>query len=129
MPSFSDKSLERLSQCDKRLQVLFNEVVLHWDCSVMVGFRDADTQNEAFRNGLSKQKWPDSKHNQQPSMACDVAPYPIDFRDTARFYYFAGFVMGTAKSLGIKLRWGGDFSMDNQVKDERFLDLVHFELV
>jgi hypothetical protein len=31
--------------------------------------------------------------------------------------------------MGIELRWGGDWSMDFEVKDNRFDDLVHFEIV
>jgi hypothetical protein len=29
----------------------------------------------------------------------------------------------------LKLRWGGDWDMDTEVKDNKFDDLVHFELV
>ena len=36
--------------------------------------------------------------------------------------------MDVAKSMGITLRWGGDWDMDTQVKDNKFDDLVHFEI-
>ena len=126
---FSPESAAKLLTCDMKLQILFNEVISHWDCTIMVGHRNEEDQNEAFRNGFSKQKWPTSKHNKSPSLAVDVAPFPIDFKDTNRFYYFSGFVMGIAKSLGISIRWGGDWDSDHLVKDEKFLDLVHFELI
>jgi len=64
-----------------------------------------------------------------PSLAVDVAPYPIDWNDRERFCYFAGYVKGIAKSLGTELRWGGDWDRDTQVKDNNFDDLPHFELV
>ncbi len=39
-----------------------------------------------------------------------------------------GYVMGTAQSLGYPLRWGGDWDADTETNDNRFDDLVHFEL-
>jgi len=30
--------------------------------------------------------------------------------------------------MGMKIRWGGDWDMDTQTKDNKFDDLVHFEL-
>ena len=42
--------------------------------------------------------------------------------------YFAGVVKGIASQMGIGIRWGGDWDMDTEVKDNRFDDLVHFEL-
>jgi peptidoglycan L-alanyl-D-glutamate endopeptidase CwlK len=73
--------------------------------------------------------FPDSTHNSYPSLGIDVVPYPIDWRDTARFCYFAGYVKGIAQNLGIKIRWGGDWDSDWQVKDNRFNDLAHWELL
>jgi hypothetical protein len=62
-------------------------------------------------------------------MAVDVAPYPIDWEDTKRFYHFAGFVQATAKQLNIPIIWGGDWNNNNNFKDQTFNDLVHFELI
>jgi hypothetical protein len=129
MPSFSRRSLDRLNTCDARLRVIFNQVIKHFDCTVLEGHRGEEAQNEAFRQGHSQLQWPDGKHNAWPSQAVDVAPYPIDWEDRERFTYFAGFVMGIAISQGIKIRWGGDWNMDMDLKDNRFDDLVHFELI
>ena len=30
---------------------------------------------------------------------------------------------------GVEIRWGGDWDSDTQVKDNKFDDLVHFELI
>ena len=68
-------------------------------------------------------------------MAVDVAPYPIDWHDQRRFDYFAGHVMATAKLLHYegfmrhRVRWGGDWNNDGQLRDNEFNDLVHFELM
>lgn len=129
MRKFSKKSLERLGTCHPDLIRLFNKVIEVTDCTVLCGFRGEEEQNEAVRQGNSKTPWPKSKHNTRPrSMAVDVAPYPIDWSDHRRFYYFAGVVMGVADSLGISIRFGGDWNGNFNLKDENFFDLVHFEL-
>ena len=128
MPSFSDTSKKRLSTCDEKLQTLFNEVVKHFDCSVLCGHRGEEEQNKAYKAGNSQKQFPHGKHNKLPSNAVDVAPYPIDWDDRERFQYFAGFVLGTAKQFGIDIRYGGDWDGDNDLKDNKFDDLVHFEI-
>ena len=129
MPSFSEASARRLAQCDPRLQRLFNEVIKHFDCTVITGHRGKAEQEEMVRTGRSKVHWPDGKHNTVPSLAADVAPYPIDWEDRERFTLFAGFVKGLAVSMGIKIRWGGDWDGDTEVLDNGFDDLPHFELL
>ena len=128
MPKFGRKSREKLKTCDKDLQSLFNEVVKYFDCSVLVGYRGRNEQDTAYESGHSKVKWPNGKHNKKPSVAIDVAPYPIDWDDRERFIYFGGFVKGCAFRMGIPLRWGGDWDNDTQLSDNNFDDLVHFEL-
>jgi len=128
MPRFGKKSKQRLKTCEEELQSLFNEVVKHFDCSVLVGYRGRNEQDIAFESGHSKVKWPNGKHNKKPSFAVDVAPYPIDWDDRERFIYFGGFVKGCAFRMDISLRWGGDWDNDTQLSDNNFDDLVHFEL-
>ena len=128
MPRFGSRSKKRLATCDDRLQGLFKEVVKHFDCSVIIGHRGEKDQNKAFDEGKSKVRYPKGKHNSNPSTAVDVAPYPIDWEDRERFIYFAGFVKGIATEMGISLRWGGDWNNDTQLSDNKFDDLVHFEL-
>jgi len=127
--SFSAKSKERLETCDDKLQQLFNEVVKGYDCTVLCGHRGREEQEEAVREGKSKVVFPNSKHNKFPSKAADVVPYPIDWNDSKRFMHFAGYVQGVAKMMGIKIRWGGDWNSNLNFKDEKFVDLPHFELV
>ena len=129
MPSFSQTSRERLDTCDPRLRRIFDEVVRNFDCSILEGHRERDRQNLMVKEGKSQVRWPQSKHNSVPSKAVDAAPYPIVWADRERFSLFAGYVLGIAASHGVKLRWGGDWSMDWQVSDNNFDDLPHFELV
>jgi peptidoglycan LD-endopeptidase CwlK len=128
MPRFGKRSIGRLQTCDQKLQELFYEVVKHFDCSIIEGHRGEERQNKAYADGKSKVKYPNGKHNQNPSIAVDVAPYPIDWSDRDRFHYFGGFVLGVAKEMGMNIRWGGDWNQDTHTKDNKFDDLVHFEI-
>ena len=129
MPAFSPTSKSRLATCDAALARLFNVVVQHYDCTIVCGHRDEAEQNAAFEDSRSHVMWPDSKHNTFPSRAVDVAPYPIDWADTDRFYHFGGFVRGIAVMLQIKIRCGHDWDGDTELDDQRFFDLPHFELL
>jgi len=125
MPKFSKQSLNRLQSCDERLFKLFNEVVKHFDCTILEGRRTVERQSMLVKQGKSKTM--NSKH--LTGKAVDVAPYPINWEDRERFTYFAGFVMGIASQQGLKLRWGGDWDKDTDLADNSFDDLPHFEIV
>lgn len=129
MGSLSKKSEELLNECDDRLVKICNEVVKFFDFSVLVAYRNEVEQNKAFADRRSKLKFPNSKHNLIPSKAIDIAPYPINFKDTHSFFYLAGLMMATAKKHNIRLRWGGDFNMNNDFTDSELMDLVHFEIL
>lgn len=126
MIEFGSKSKAELATCHNDLQRLFNRVNELWTCTVLSGRRTPEEQAEKVRSGASKTL--NSKHVNTPSLAVDVTPDPLDWNDTQRFYYFGGFVLGIAESMGIQVRWGGDWDGDMQIKDQNFNDLVHFEL-
>ncbi len=128
MPQFGKTSLEKLVTCHPDLQRLFNEVIKHYDCTILEGHRSNEDQLKAFNAGKSKIK-SGGKHNHLPSLAVDVAPSPLDWKDKEKFYHFIGFVKATAIQLGIRIRCGGDWDGDNNLKDQTFFDLPHFELI
>ena len=139
MPKFSKASQKALDSCVSPLQDLFNEVVKHYDCKILEGHRGKEAQNVAYAKGLSKKRWPNGKHNSVPSKAVDVAPYPVQWpgpglssqenqRRTIRFYHFIGFVAGVASQMGISIRCGADWDSDEELFDQTFNDLPHFEL-
>ena len=128
MPYFGTRSKQRLATCDERLQKVFNEVIKYVDCSVLEGHRSQERQDKLYEEGKTKLKFPNGRHNMAPSNAVDVTPYPVDWDDRERQTLFAGFVLGIARSMGVRLRWGGDWDMDFQVLDNRFDDFPHFEI-
>lgn len=139
MSRITGRSLKRLETCDPRLQRVIHTASEIMDMSVLCGVRNRVDQDKAFEEGKSKLRWPESKHNLRPgkfhSTAVDVIPYFLegkehyDWRDLLAFARLAGVIMAVAHTMGIKLRWGGDWDMDGRSRDERFHDLPHFELV
>ena len=130
MYSFGSTSQERLEQLDIRLQDILKEAIKFYDFSIITGYRNKEEQEKMFNQGKSKLRYPNSNHNQNPSKAVDIAPYPIDWNDTNRFVYLAAIIQYIAFSKGVKIRWGGNWDMDNDIiKDQTFNDLLHFEIV
>lgn len=131
MPVLSKQSQDELNTCDLELQTLFNHAIQLIDFKVLKGHRGQAEQDAAYAAGHSKLKFPNSKHNSIPSQAVDAKPVATDIYS---FDYFAGFIKGIAaflKSTGeIKkdIRWGGDWDMDTNLKNNKFNDLYHFEL-
>ena len=133
---FGERSRKNLDTCKLPLQWLFDEVINHIDCSILIGERGEEAQEEAFHRGASTKHWPESNHNLNKEekasgkkvCALDAAPYPIDWENKKRFYYFAGIVKGISIRMGINIRWGGDWDEDNDLDDQTLMDLVHFEL-
>jgi peptidoglycan LD-endopeptidase CwlK len=146
MPNFSKESLDILATCNPILQNLFKEVIKHFDCKVLYGYRTPQEQLELFKKGRSlvngawvvtNQKLvvtdkdgtiKKSNHNFNPSIAVDVVPYPVDWKNTKRFYYFAGFVKGIAATMNYKIVSGGDWDNDTDLDDQKLYDLPHFEI-
>ena len=131
MPRFGKRSKERLKGVDAKLQNVLNEVVKYFDITIIEGLRSQERQNELVAQGKSKTKF--GKHVE--GKAVDIAPYPIDWKARDDFHYLGGFMLGMAASMGIKIRWGGDwnasslFKGQRTTKDNNFDDLVHFEIL
>lgn len=129
MPKFSKPSVQRLATCDPRLQTLLGEAIKYIDFTVLCGYRNRDEQEDAFRRGASTKHYPDSRHNTLPSSAVDIAPYPVDWKDTARFARLVGYIERIAHEQGVPIRWGADWDRDGYTTDERLIDMPHIELV
>ena len=128
MYKFGSRSRKQMENIHPDLKKVLNEVIKHVDCSVLEGHRSGESQINLFVEGSTKVKYPNGRHNANPSRAVDVVPYPIDWDDRERFHLFAGFVLGIAKSMGINLRWGGDWNQNFEVDDNQFDDFPHFEI-
>jgi len=154
MFNFGKNSLEKINTLDDRLTRVLYRAIEFYNFSVVCGQRDEKAQNEAFRLGMSKLKFPESKHNSSPSKAFDIYPWHAMYRsltedlavldriksmsgctvEQARVFVREEYCMMAqaikiaAQLEGIKLRWGGDWDGDTDRLDQTFHDLAHFEL-
>ena len=120
MNKFSERSNRNLSTCKAPLQQLMNEVIKVTDCSVICGYRGKKAQEQAFTDGKSKARFGQSKHNDYPSSAVDVVPYPLDWMDIDSFNRLGDVIEKKADELGIKIKWGKHF--------KGLVDYPHYEL-
>lgn len=120
--------MQALGSAHEDLRRLLSECIRHLDFTVLEGHRTRQDQEKALTEGKTTLPWPKSKHNTFPSLAVDVAPYPIDWDDARRFYYLQGFIRGVASQMGIKIRQGADWDGDGLLNDQTFHDLPHLEL-
>ena len=95
-----------------------------YDFSVVEGVRSMETQKAYVAKGVSKTM--NSRH--LTGHAVDL--YPVG-RPTPweRCPAIARAMLDAAKELGVSIRWGGDWNMDGNSKDEQFYDGPHFELL
>ncbi len=128
MPSFGARSEAKLAQLDLRLQLVLREAIKIVDFTIIETHRGMIKQNKMVAEKKSKLEYPKSKHNKNPSLAADIAPWPIDWNDTERFCHLAGIVRGLAKNMGVPVRWGGDWDRDGELSNNRFNDLPHVEV-
>lgn len=133
------KNANLLNQCEPRLRTLFHQVDKLVQVDILPStIRTLAEQEDFVKRGVSKTM--ESKHlitAENPlSRAVDAGPWPMKWPqegpdkwiDWSRLYYFAGVVMSTAQVLGIKIRYGGDWNGNFDLKDQNFYDGVHFEL-
>lgn len=122
MPSFGKRSLSHLATCDPRLQLLLRDTIKISNFSIICGHRGEKAQNEAYKNGTSKLKWPNSKHNTFPSVAVDIIPYPFKGWDNlAPFIELQTAILTVAEFHKIEVFHGAWFP--------KLQDWPHWELV
>jgi len=129
MYSFSITSQRRLTTCHPKLRLLCDEIIRDVDITVLCGTRTKEEQDRAYELGRSTVRWPNSKHNKNPSLAVDIGPYPIDWDNRDRWTMFGGYVLWKASTLSIPIRWGGDWDKDGDIWEHRFIDMPHFEII
>jgi peptidoglycan L-alanyl-D-glutamate endopeptidase CwlK len=125
MFKFSKQSQDKLNTCHLDLIKLMETAIKSSpiDFSIVCGYRGEKDQNKAYREGNSDLLYPHSRHNKIPSLAIDIAPYPIDWDDIDRFVELHKHVDKVAKELGISIWWGGYW---NDPKDYGHYELIQW---
>lgn len=90
------------------------------DVHVSWGYRDQASQDQAVAEKLSRDPWPTSLHNQDPSKAIDL----FQINEQGKGVWNTSFMRMIAdqnSKNGIKVSWGGNYPGD-------FKDCDHFYL-
>jgi peptidoglycan L-alanyl-D-glutamate endopeptidase CwlK len=128
MFKFSTLSQNRLATCCTDLQAICHLAlqISPIDFSVICGYRDAETQNKAYAEGKSGVMYPVSYHNKAPSLAVDLAPYPLDWNDITAFKIIGSSMCIAAYKLDIKNFTWGAFWKKGQWQNKT--DWGHFQI-
>lgn len=153
MASFGTTSLKHLDSSDYRLRIICNDAIKILNFSVVSGHRTKEEQNALYPE-FTQVKWPDSKHNTNPSVAIDVAPFippygvitgspqniekimELSGKSKAEAEAFVlksygrlvGVIQAVAAKHYIEVRFGMDWDGDEDLLDQTFHDLGHVEL-
>lgn len=107
------------------------------DFTVLEGVRTLERQKALYAQGRTAPgkivTWTlKSNHFRNPRTgfghAVDLAPFPIDWNDSARFDRLAGVMFRAASIEGVKIRWGADWDQDGKPRERGESDSPHFEL-
>ena len=134
MAGYGKTSQRRLDSCHEEFKTVMPLVIdqlpytcpdtglVIVDCGIICGHRGEDEQEEAYRSGHSNAKWGESKHNFEPSQACDSLPMANGryiWNDKALHKAYSKLVLDTAWGCGFWWVWGGTF--------KSFYDGPHFQ--
>lgn len=136
MAKYSKASLDKLKGVHPKLVQLMNEVIKETpiDFTIVSGVRTTTEQKALYAQGrtikgsiVTNADGVKNKSNHQAKSdgyghAIDFCPYvngKLDWDTHANFRIIAAHILATAKCLGIKVEWGGNW---------KFLDLPHIEL-
>lgn len=124
----SQRSLSRLDLVHHDLVAVVQKAIgiSEVDFAVLEGRRTLERQKELFAQGLSKTM--NSRH--LTGHAVDLGAWVNGTISWDKKYYamINEAMQEAAGKLDIPIRWGGDWDMDGDSKDEKFYDGPHFEL-
>ena len=126
--TLSKRSLDNLKGIHPKMVLLMTKSIENSpiDFVITEGVRTQQRQQELFRQGKSKCDGIHKKSNHQIKTdgygyAIDLYPLPIDYKNKQPYKILSEHIKKTAKDLGIKIVWGGDW--------KNFVDMPHYELV
>ena len=127
MCTFSKRSLNNLIGIHPDLVKVMKEAIKDTpiDFVITEGVRTAKRQNDLFKAKKSKCDGYTKKSNHQVKAdgyghAVDLYPLPIQYSDAIPYIMLSKHIKDTAKKLGIRIAWGGDW--------KTFVDRPHYEL-
>ena len=137
--ALSARSLANLDGVHPDLKRVVRRAILRTDqdFTVIEGVRTPERQRRLYAQGRTapgpKITWTlTSRHFVNPATgyghAVDLAPFPLDWSDPAKFDRIAAAMFSAAADLGVPLRWGADWDRDGKPRERGESDSPHFEL-
>lgn len=137
--ALSARSQTRLDGVHPDLKRVVRRAILKsdQDFTVLEGVRTPERQKQLYAQGRTqpgpKVTWTlNSRHFVNPSTgyghAIDLAPFPIDWTDPAKFDAISRAMFAAADDLNVKIRWGADWDRDGRPRERGESDSPHFEL-
>lgn len=140
--TLGQKSLQRLQGVHPSMVRVVRRAALiatpAQDFTVLEGVRTPERQKQLYAQGRTapgpKVTWTlNSNHFVNPKTgfghAVDLAPWPIDWNDIARFDRLSKVMFEAAKLESVNIRWGADWDQDGNPRERGESDSPHFELV
>ena len=137
MNQFSKRSLDNLKDLHPDLRKILFSAIKITDFSVICCYRAEHEQNKLHDEGMTHVRFPHSNHNQLPSLAVDIAPYPSLYQSTDKQWNdLAVVIKHYANLYSTAITWGGDwpsltdkphFQLDKPKKEDNNTQ-THFEL-
>ena len=131
----SERSLFRLKDVNIKIINLsllaIKRTPIDFGIAWMGGKRTAEEQNQLFKDGYSQCDGYEkiSKHQSGDAVDLNVFINGSVVDNKEMLCVVAGVMFACANELNIKIRWGGDWDSDSDVRDNKFNDLYHYELI
>lgn len=130
----SKRSYDRMKGLDPRLisivLLAIKRTPIDFGVAWMGGMRTAEEQFELFQQGFSQCDGYEIKSKHQSGKAIDLNVFVGSniVENKEMLAVIAGVMFSCASELGVKLRWGLDWNMNGDIRDNKFNDMYHFEL-
>lgn len=131
----SERSLKRLEGVEEDLvkvvRLAIKRTPVDFGVAWLGGFRTPEEQNQLFKDGYSQKDGYEklSKHQFGEAVDLQVFVGGSAVQSEKMQCIVAGVIASCAIELDVIIRWGGDWDSDADIRDNKFNDLYHFEII
>jgi len=135
MFKLSERSLNRMKGIDPKLMnivlLAIRRTPIDFGVAWMGGLRTAEEQNQLFSEGFSQCDGYEklSKHQSGDAVDLNVFVGSKMVENKEMLCVITGVMFACASELNTKIRWGLDWNMNSDIRDNTFNDIYHYELI
>jgi peptidoglycan L-alanyl-D-glutamate endopeptidase CwlK len=133
--TLSQRSLDRAKDVNIKLinliMLAIRRTPIDFGVAYMGGKRTAEEQNQLFKEGFSQRDGYEliSKHQSGDAIDLNVFVGAKIIDNKEMLCVIAGVMFSCAEELNMEIRWGLDWNSNGDIRDNKFNDQYHFELV